>query len=592
MSGWQPVPRDKPMSALRARLVRALPCMEWLAVYDRKRCESDLIAAMIVTVLLIPQSLAYAMLAGVPAEVGLYASILPLIAYALFGSSRTLSVGPVAVISLMTAMALKDVADSGTAHYLVAASTLALLSGGILLALGALRMGFIANFLSHSVISGFITASGVLIALSQLQHLLGVQSEGGTLTEMVPALFRSVPNANLSTAVLGVSVLVLLVMVRRYAAKFLAHIGLSPRTASLFAKVAPMIIIISSLLVVVLLELDTGGVAVVGAIPNGLPRIALSIPDTELIQTLLFPACLISVIGYVESVSVGKTLAARRQQKINPDQELLALGASNLAAGFSGAFPVTGGFSRSVVNFDAGALTQASSLFTAAGIAVCALFLAPSLYYLPKAALAATIIVAVLSLVDLSILKKTWLTSRSDFLAVLITILLTLSSGVEVGVASGIAVSIALHLYRTSRPHIAEVGRVPGTEHFRNVRHYRVDTLPHVLVVRMDESLFFANASYLEDWVSARVFGNDRIAHVVLMCSAINEIDFSAIETLGQMNDMLKAQGVQLHLSEVKGPVLRTLKRHRFLTRMSGNLFLSQFDAHTQLAQLNTDHGE
>ncbi|MFK7732927.1 MAG: SulP family inorganic anion transporter [Pseudomonadales bacterium] len=572
------------MTSVRARVARSLPCVQWMSDYDRERCASDLIAAMIVTVLLIPQSLAYAMIAGVPAEVGLYASILPLIVYALLGSSRTLSVGPVAVISLMTAMALNDVAQNGTVSYLLAASTLAFLSGGILLAFGALRMGFIANFISHSVISGFITASGVLIAFNQVQHLMGVQSEGGTISEILPSLFGTVQHANSATIALGVSVLIMLVLVRAYAIKSMAFLGLSERGASLLAKVAPMIIIIGSLLAVFMLDLTAEGVAVVGSIPSGLPQIAISMPDMSLIQALLFPACLISVIGYVESVSVGKTLAAKRQQKINPNQELVALGASNLAAGLSGAFPVTGGFSRSVVNFDAGALTQAASLYTAVGIAACALFLAPSLYYLPKAALAATIIVAVLSLVDLNILKKTWSTSKSDFLAVMITIVLTLSSGVEVGVASGIAVSIALHLYRTSRPHIAEVGLVPGSEHFRNVRHYRVETLPHVLAVRMDESLFFANASYLEDWVSGKVFENDRIAHVVLMCSAINEIDYSAVETLEQMNEIFKSQGVQLHLSEVKGPVLTTLKRHEFLKHLSGRPFLSQFEAHRQLA--------
>jgi SulP family sulfate permease len=298
-----------------------------------------------------------------------------------------------------------------------------------------------------------------------------------------------------------------------------------------------------------------------------------------LLQQLLLPAFLISIIGFVESISVAQTLAAKKRQRIDPDQELIGLGAANIGASLTGGFPVTGGFSRSVVNFDAGAETPAAGAFTAIGLAIAALALTPLIYFLPNATLAATIIVAVLSLVDFSILRKSWRYSKADFAAVLVTIVLTLTMGVEAGVSAGVGLSILLHLYRSSRPHIAEVGQIPGTEHFRNILRHKVLTDPAVVSLRVDESLYFANARFLEDKIHNRVAGDPRIRHVILQCTAINEIDFSALESLERINERLAEMDVKLHLSEVKGPVMDRLENQHFLHQLTGQIFLSQFEA-------------
>jgi sulfate permease, SulP family len=556
-----------------------LPIMQWLTRYNRNTLSHDLLAAIIVTIMLIPQSLAYALLAGVPAEVGLYASILPLIAYAVFGTSRTLSVGPVAVVSLMTAVALGDLSTTRSIDYLTAAILLALLSGLFLLALGVLKLGFLANFLSHSVVSGFITASGIIIAISQLKHFFGIEAHGDTLIEISSSLFAGWPNTNPYTLTISLAALLFLFWARKSAAGFLMKLGISTKAAHIGAKASPIVVVCATIIATYTLSLADHGVALVGGIPRGLPTLQLPELSLDTIQPLLLPAIFISVIGYVESVSVGKTLAAKRRQKIDVNQELIALGSANIASAVSGAFPVTGGFSRSVVNFEAGAVTQAASIFTAIGIAVASLFLTPALFYLPKATLAATIVVAVLSLIDFSIFKKTWLYAKSDFYAVLTTVVVTLLLGVETGVTCGVATSIALHLYRTSKPHIAEVGLVEGTQHFRNVRRYHVLTSEHLLSLRVDESLFFANAGFLEDKIYDALFYNDKIAHVILMCSAINEIDLSALEVLEAINERLEEQGVKFHLSEVKGPVMETLERSGFVAHLSGKIYFSQFCA-------------
>ena len=570
-------------------LKRYLPILDWGARYDRDTATSDAVAAVIVTIMLIPQSLAYAMLAGLPPEVGLYASIAPLILYAVFGTSRALAVGPVAVVSLMTAAAVGQVAAQGTPEYWGAAIALALMSGLMLTAMGLLRLGFMANFLSHPVISGFITASGIIIAASQLKHILGVKAGGHNLAEVLASLAQSVGDANPVTAVIGVSVAAFLFWARKRLKPLLIAKGLRPRLADVIAKAGPVMAVAASTLAVWGLGLHERGVAIVGAIPSGLPPLALPSLDPALWSSLAVSALLISVVGFVESVSVAQTLAAKRRQRIVPDQELIGLGAANIGAAFTGGFPVTGGFARSVVNFDAGAETPAAGAFTAVGILLAALLLTPLLYFLPVATLAATIIVAVLSLVDLGALRRTWAYSRPDFAAQLATIALTLGFGVEAGILAGVGLSIFLHLYTSSRPHVAVLGLVPGSEHFRNIRRHNVVTAPHVLMMRIDESLYFANARFLEDHVADAVAADPALRHVVLMCSAVNEIDASALESLEAIDQRLKAAGLRLHLSEVKGPVMDRLKRTDFLDHLSGDVFLTQYDAFHALAPAIAD---
>ena len=575
-------PAARPANLLR--LLPSLPILEWGRRYGRDTLVSDLVAAIIVTMMLIPQSLAYALLAGLPPEIGLYASVAPLLLYAVFGTSRVLAVGPVAVVSLMTAAAIGEHAVAGSPQYWAVAITLAFLSGVMLLIMGVLRLGFLANFLSHPVISGFISASGLLIAASQLKTLMGVKAEGHNVIDLAQALISQLPNIHVLTLVVGVLATAFLFWVRKGLKPLLIRVGLNARLADVLAKAGPVAAIAVTALLAWILDWKGQGLRLVGSVPQGLPPLTLPVWDLALWQSLAMPALLISVVGFVESVSVGQTLAAKRRQRIEPNQELVALGASNLSAAFTGGFPVTGGFARSVVNFDAGAQTPAAGVYTALGITLASLFLTPALYFLPQATLSATIIVAVLSLVDLGMLKRTWAYSRTDFLAALATLLMTLVQGVEVGLVVGVAVSLVLFLYRTSRPHIAEVGQVPGTEHFRNVLRHHVATSPRLVSLRVDESLYFANARALEDRINDLVAERPALKHVVLQCSAINDIDASALESLEAIDHRLRDAGLRLHLSEVKGPVMDRLQATEFVARLSGKIYLSHYQAIAQLS--------
>lgn len=566
------------MAALQ-RWLPSLPILEWGRAYNQEALTNDLVAALIVTVMLIPQSLAYALLAGLPPEVGLYASVAPLLVYAVLGSSRVLAVGPVAVVSLMTAAAVGEHAAAGTHAYWQVAITLAFLSGSMLLVMGFLRLGFLANFLSHPVISGFISASGLLIAASQMATILGVKAEGHNFVERVYALVQQLPHAHALTLVAGVAATLFLFWVRSGLRPLLRKAGVGDKAAGVLAKAGPVLAIALTTVLAWSQDWAGQGVKLVGTVPQGLPPLTLPLWDLALWREMLVPALLISVVGFVESVSVGQTLAAKRRQRIEPDQELVALGASNVAAALTGGFPVTGGFARSVVNFDAGAVTPAAGVYTAVGIMLASLFLTPALYYLPQATLGATIVVAVLSLVDFGMLRATWRFSKLDFVAVATTLLATLAAGVETGLVLGVVVSLALFLLRASRPHIATVGLLPGTEHFRNVARHPVRVSPRLLCLRVDASMFFANARAIEDRINAEVASRAELEHVLLQCSAVNDIDASALESLHAIAMRLHDSGIALHLSEIKGPLMDKLQKTDFLKALHGQVFLSSYQA-------------
>ncbi|MCQ4299695.1 SulP family inorganic anion transporter [Pseudomonas songnenensis] len=572
------------------RLARLLPCLEWAKHYDRAAAAKDSLAALIVTLMLIPQSLAYAMLAGLPPVTGLYASMLPLIAYTLFGTSRTLAVGPVAVVSLMTAAALGPLFTAGSAEYVGAAMLLAMLSGAVLVIMAVLRLGFLANFLSHPVISGFISASGILIALGQLKHILGISVGGENALELTAGLIAGLPQTHLPTLAIGLTSLVFLYLVRGHLAKWLQGLGMTPRMAATLSKTGPVAALLLAIAAVGVFQLAELGVRVVGEVPRGLPSLGLPSLDLALAIQLLPAAVLISLVGFVESVSVAQTLAAKRRERIEPNQELVALGGANVAAALSGGFPVTGGFARSVVNFDAGAQTPLAGALTAAGIGLTVLFFTPLFHNLPHAVLAATIIVAVLSLVDLAALRRTWRYSRQDAAAMAATMLGVLLVGVESGIILGVGLSLLLFLWRTSQPHVAVVGQLPGSEHFRNIERFAVVQSPKVLSVRVDESLYFPNARFLEDRIAELVGRYPQAEHLVLMCPGVNLIDASALESLEAITARLHAAGVQLHLSEVKGPVMDRLRRSDFLEHFGGQVFLSQYEALLSLDPQTTHH--
>ena len=566
------------------RLADYFPIVKWARAYNRVILGDDLLAAFIVTIMLIPQSLAYALLAGLPAEIGLYASMLPLVAYTIFGTSSALAVGPVAVVSLMTAAAISNLNILEPSDIILAAGILAALSGIILVLMGFLKLGFLANFLSHPVISGFITASGIVIAISQLKHIFGITAAGHTLPQIVQSLMLNIQQFNGYTACIGIISIGFLLWMRLFVHSILSKIGIASNTVSFLTKLGPVLIIISTIIITKWLALDQQGVAVIGFVPSQLPQLGFPTITSGLWVELMASAFLISIIGFVESVSVAQTLAAKKRQHIDPNQELIGLGAANIASAASSGYPVTGGFARSVVNFDAGAATPAAGAFSALGIALATLFLTPWLFYLPKAVLAATIIVAVLSLVDFTILRKTWIYSKSDFGAVALTLFGTLAFGVEIGVLLGVASSLLLYLLKTATPHIAIVGQVADSEHFRNVNRHSVRTWSNLLSIRIDQSLYFANARALEDFITASLAHNSEIEHVILQCTAINEIDASAIESLEAIIHKLDLMEVCFHLSEVKGPVMDRLKRIDFQSHLTGSIFLSHIDAIRKLA--------
>lgn len=562
-------------------LRKALPILEWLPTYRRSDLAGDVTAGLIVAIMLVPQGMAYAMLGGLPPEVGLYASILPPLLYALFGTSRALAVGPVAIASLMTATAIGDAASLGLGAT-DAALLLALMSGVMLVVMGVLRVGFLVNFLGHPVISGFTSAAAVIIAFSQLKDLTGVAiPRTHHIHEVVIALGERFAEINWTTVAISAGAIAILLLSRGPLGRLMGRAGLGASIAGPLTKTGPLMVVALGAVAVALGSLETSaGVRVVGAIPAGLPSPTLASLDPAVWIAMAPAAFLIALIGYLESVSVAKALAGRRRQKIEPNQELYALGAANIGAAFTGGYPVAGGFGRSSVNFSSGANTPLASAITAVLIGLTLLFLTPLFHDLPRAVLAAIIVIAVAGLIDFRTLTLTWRYNKADAASLIATFAAVLILGVELGLAAGAGLAIVLYLYRTSQPHMAVVGRVGNTEHFRNVRRHTVRTVPSILAVRVDESLYFANSRYLEDHVLARVAEQPEVRHLVLICSAVNAIDSSALETLERLIEQLREAGVTVHLAEIKGPVMDRLLRTDFLDRLApGRIFLSTHNA-------------
>lgn len=568
---------------LRTQLTRFIPAMDWLLHYDRANLADDITAGIITAVLLIPQGMAYALLAGLPPEMGLYASIVPPVIYALLGSSRPLSVGPVSVAALLVANALgaSGIAP-GDPAYLADALLLAAMTGAILLIMAAMRLGTLVNFLSHPVLSGFTSGAAVLIILSQLPNLTGMPKFDTHDGLPDAAVLQAVEP---TTAALGIGAVIVLLLMKTPLIRLLRFMGMSTHASGLASRAGPLALIAIMAVLVWGLDLNRLGVDIVGHIPSGLPTLTLDFLDLARARELLPAAMLIALIGYVESVSVAKVLAHRRRQKIRNNQELIALGAANVASAVTGSMPVAGGFSRSMVNYAAGARTQLAAIITAGLVAVAALFFMPLFYYLPRAALAAVIVVAVAPLLDWKAAVSAWRYDRADAAALLVTFLGVILVDIETGLLLGLAVSVGTFLWRSSRPHVAVVGRVPGTHHFRNVSRYRVETWPELLLLRVDRSLFFANTGHVEDLVAATAAEQPDLRHLVLICSAVNSIDHSALESLEQLAESLREADITLHLAEVKGPTMDRLRRSDLLKHLApGQVFLSTEEAVETLA--------
>ena len=545
--------------------------LHWLRHYRRAMLPGDISAGLVVAMMMIPQGMAYALVAGLPPVVGLYASIVPPVLYALFGTSSTQSVGPMAIISLMTASSLAPLAAAGSTLYTVLAAQLALLSGAVLLVCGLLRLGFVANFFSRPVMSGFTIGSAVVIALGQVPALLGAPWSALHLGPHLPS------------SILGLASLVTLLLARTWLARVLRGAGLSPNAADIGTKLAPMLVVLGATALVPVLGLEALGVRTVGTVPAGLPGLNLAVSNGHW-QALLQPALLIGFMVFLISMSGAQTLALKRAEKLHSNYELVGLGAANIGSALTGGFPVTGSMSRSAVNFAAGANSQLAGLIAAGLLALALSGPTGWLALLPLPALAATIIVAVLGMFETITLKTSWRYDRADAAALAATAGGVLALGVEAGVVIGVALSMGALIWRASRPHIAVLGRIPGTEHFRNVERYSADTAPGLLLLRVDAGLFFGNVEAVNGRIEDELAARPDTRHLVLVLSAVNSIDTSALFALGELNAMLAARMVKLHLAEVKGPVMDRLKHSDLLGSLGGEVFLSTAMAWDALA--------
>ena len=569
------------------QLQQYIPALNWLKNYQSKHLFGDITAGIIVTSLLIPQGMAYALLAGLPPQIGLYASILPAIIYPLLGTSQVLAVGPVAVDSIMVAAAIAKLAHQGSSEYLALAIALAFLVGIIEIGMGVLRMGFLVNFLSRSVISGFISGAAIIIGFSQVKHLLGLKIPSTeSFIELLTLILGKITEVNWVTLSLGLASIAILLYFNQPLVKLLKRRGWSEQRILPISKSAPLLVVILGTLLVSIFRWDQGaGVKIVGMVPLGLPPLTIPSFDLQTWRSLLPAALAIALVGYMEGFSGAQALASKRREKIDPNQELIAFGAANMSAAFTGGYPVTGGVSRSVVNFAAGANTGLASIITGILVAITVMFFTSWFYFLPQTCLAATIITAVYKLIDFATLKRMWNYDKADAIAWLVTFSAVLGLGVEKGIIFGAIVALSLHLWHTSRPHIAIVGRLGESEHFRNVLRYEVKTSPQVLAIRVDASLYFANAKYMENFLSREISDRPDVTSVVLVCSAVNLIDASALEVLESLIADLKSIGINFCFSEVKGPVMDKLLNIGFVDYVGrDHFFLSTDIAMRELA--------
>lgn len=526
-----------------------LPSLSWIKNYDRKWLKGDVSAGLTVGIMLIPQGMAYALLAGLPPIYGLYAATLPLIVYALFGTSRQLAVGPVAMDSLLTATAVGAIAATGTDDYLELAILLALMVGAVQLVAGLARLGFLVDLLSRPIISGFTSAAALIIGLSQLQHLFGVNLGGSTFVhEILAAAWLNMGKINLPTLGLGLGGMAIIVLVKK----------------TKTAIPGPLVVVVAGILAVWLGGLADWGVKIVADIPAGLPSFGLPEISRGNLQALLPAALTIALIGFMEGISVAKAVNAGHQEySVVPNQELIAIGAANIGSALVQGFPVAGGFSRTAVNDQSGAKTGLAAIISASLILLTLLFLTPLFYFLPKAVLASIIMVAVFKLIDWREARRLWSFDRSDFWMLAVTFLATLGLGIQLGIAAGVLLSIAVHVYRSMRPHLAVLGRIKGTDSFRNLARFPEAEEPAgMLVIRFDGPLYFANITYFQTWIDQLIAERkDRIHTVLINAEGIARIDSSAVYGLQQFVRTQRGRGLTVRFAGLIGPARDTLKK-------------------------------
>ena len=569
-----------------ARAHRFLP--GWVTHYPRQHLQSDVLAGIVTSILVMPQNLAYALLAGLPPQAGLLVSVFPVIAYALWGSSMTQAVGPVAVTAIVTYSVLSPLAVPFTPEYAVLAATLALFSGLLVWAFGMLKLGFLSDLLSRPVISGFISGSAVLIVISQLKVLFGLNVHGKDSWELLLATVEGLPQLQLATTAIGIAGLCALLFSRHMLGGLLRRAGMTQTRADFVVRLMPLLVVLVSTVVVVIYDLDRlHGVAVIGEIAGGLSGFAFFVPQAQMVSVLAIPALIVAFIGTVQNIGMAQALAVKRRERMDANQELIGLGASNVVAAFYGGMPVGGGISRTAVNVAAGAQTPLSSVVAALSMLVILALGTAGFTRLPLSVLGASIMVAAVSMVDLAALRRAWAYDRADACALLGTALGVIVIGLQWGIALGIGLSLATLLYRASQPHIAVMGRIVGTEHFRNVERHGVETIPGVLFFRVDESFFFGNLRSIEARLGYEINHGQTIHDVVLVMSAVNRVDMTALEALTEIADDLGKRSIRLHLAEVKGPVQDRMAKTPLWKSLNGRIYLSCNDAFEQLRRLS-----
>ncbi|MEZ5282216.1 MAG: solute carrier family 26 protein [Acidimicrobiales bacterium] len=548
------------------RLSRIVPAAGWLSSYQRADLRSDLSAGVTVGAMLVPQAMAYALLAGLPPEVGLYAATIPVIVYALFGTSRQLAVGPVAIVSLLTASALAPLVEEGTSGYVAAASLLALMVGLIHIVLGVGRLGYVVNFLSHSVLVGFTAAAAIIIGFSQAKHILGISIDRTDhFHETVGEVVSNAGNTNSTTLALGLGSILVLWGIKRYAKRI----------------PGALVVVVASTLAVQVFDLQSRGVKVVGDIPGGLPAFALPEFEGSLIANLFVTALVITMVGFMESIAVAKVYAKRNRYEVEPNSELVGLGAANVASGLFGGYPVTGGFSRTAVNATAGARTPLASLITAAIVLATIAFFTPLLESLPQAALGAIIVMAVLGLIDVGEMRHIAKVKRSDLIGLGVAFVATLVVGIEIGIGVAVVASMLVVFARMSMPHTAVVGHVDGTTSYRNVARFpEAKTIDGIDIVRVDAALSFVNATQVKKLLLGRAAQLEIAPRaLVLDASGVNDIDATGVEMLSEVLQEVQAMGVDMHLTDVKGPVRDVLHRAGVWSRLGDRVHTSTHDA-------------
>ena len=543
------------------------PALKWLKTYHPKHFKADVVAALIVLAMLVPQGMAYAMLAGLPPVMGIYASILPMIIYAFTGSSTTLSIGPVAIISMMVFSALQPLFAVGSTAYIEAACLLAIMVGIISLILGLFRFGFLIQLISHPVIKSFIIASALLIALGQFKFLLDIPLQTNNIPEFIGSLVNNFHHISFLSVGVSLAAISILVFLPKWV------------RSDFLNKTIPLLLVLSSIIVVYAFNLDQHGLKTVGIIPTGLPSFHFPTWNFDLVQKLLPSAFIIAMISFVESLAIAQATALQKRDDLNSNQELIALGLANIAAGINMGFAVSGSLSRTVVNSDAGAKTPMSGVMSSLLMIAVSLYFTSFFQNLPLTILAATIFVSIWKLVSFLPFFETWKYSKADGLAMWATFFGVTCIDISTGLVIGIILTFILLLWRISRPHIAVIGLVEGTQHFRNVSRYDVLTTETIASFRIDENLNFLNAHVLKGYIITELSHNPQIQHVVINCSSISNIDLSAVEMLEDLNRELLQLGIQLHLSEVKSPVMDRLNSSRLINMLSGKIFLSHYQA-------------